>query len=171
MNLIRKAFVFAGILAALAIPGAAWATSTGDGWDHAQTVIPGSPCGHVGDRGTHGGERYECRLKYGQDCPRWAYVYDAHTPRSGKTAWPVPSCPCTSASTSPTPATTPTVTPTPSATPTASPLPVHSTAVAAGGSGSLPVTGSPVIWLVGVGILLTLAGLALRAVRARSTGI
>jgi hypothetical protein len=157
---LRKLALLAGILAALAIPGAAWATSTGDGWDHAQTVIPGDQCGHSGDKGVHQGkngiEHYECQQNWNDECPIWH-----HVPQVGAgPRWTPKSCDCTSSPTpsstgSPTPSaspsSTPTVTPPPSATTPTSPLPVHSTAVAAGDSGSLPVTGSPIIGLTALG--------------------
>jgi hypothetical protein len=171
--------IFVGILAgaflSLGLAGSASASSTDD-WSHAPAVIPGNPCGHVGDKGTHGGERYECTLKHGQDCPRWTWKFNPDTPKSGKTAWPHPSCPCVSTSVTASPSASPTVTPSPTVAPSPSdttttqgPLPIHSTAVAVGPVGPLPVTGSPVVALGSLGgALLALGGLALYAARERA---
>lgn len=183
MNL-RKLALLAGILAALAIPGAAWAASTGDGWDQAQSVIPGDPCGHSGDKGVHQGkngiEHYVCQRNWNDECPVWH-----HIPQQGAgPRWTPKPCDCTSSPTpsstgspapsaSPTPSTTPsatpTVTPAPSATTPTGPAPVHSTAVAVVPAPSmspltkLPVTGTKTVGLVTLGVSTLIAGVLLAA--------
>lgn len=176
MNLLHRIAVAAGFGLALLVPGVAHA--------HVPTVVPGAPCTAIGATGQHDGQTYGCEKHAGDVCGFWRWQYDGSVPKLGRTAWPHPTCPCASA----TPSHTPTATPTPShtPTPTASPsgtavivtTPSPSTAPSKAGSatpvadtGQLPVTGSPVIWIVVVGILLTVAGLALRAVRARRNAV
>jgi len=178
--------ILAGAFFGLTVASAHTASGDGsDDWSHAQAVIPGDPCGHVGDKGVHWGpnglDHYKCLQKWAASCPHWMWVYNPETPKSGKTAWPRPSCPCSSTSASPSSSTSasPTPIPAPTASPslavtpapsnsTTAPAPVHSTAVAATGGGSLPVTGSPVVALGSLGgAFVAVGGLILFALRVR----
>src|SRR5688572_22288409 len=52
-----------------------------------ERIVPGAPCETVGATGTKGGQTYRCIQKPGSDCPRWAWVYNADVPKSGRTSW------------------------------------------------------------------------------------
>lgn len=155
----------AGLL--LALPAAA--TAGGN-------IVPGAECSTVGATGRHGGERYRCEQKPGDDCPVWHWVYNPDTPRGNWSPRPGGPCDCppspshstspspsarpsTSTSRSPAPATTATTVRTPTANGT--PVPID---------GELPVTGGAATTLAGSGLLLILAGAVGRyVVRLRRT--
>jgi hypothetical protein len=165
--------IFIGILAGAFLGLVADGTASA----HTVPVIPGSTCAQIGELGTHGGQTYRCEKHLGEVCESWHWVYSGSVPRSGRTVWPHPSCPCVSASATPTPAASTTPAALPSATPadTSSPQPVHSTAIAvvpapSASTSPLPVTGSPVFGIGALGgALVATGGLILFAVRIRRT--
>lgn len=165
---LKLAVLFGAIAGALMFGGLAAA--------HTPTVVPGAPCVHIGAQGIHGSETYRCEQHAGESCPHFHWIYNPGVPKSGQTAWPLPTCPCTSA----TPTASPTVGPTPSHTPAVAPSPTGTVATAtptptrtassptgtaatttAASSGELPVTGPHSLALFGFGLLLAVAGVTL----------
>lgn len=163
LNLRTKLAILIGAIAgALLLIGPASA--------HTQPVVPGATCAHVGDLGTHDGQTYRCEKHLGEVCESWHWIYSGDVPKSGKTAWPHPLCPCES--------TTPTPTPAPSNTPTPTTSPSGSAAVATtppagttpatlptpvADTTTLPVTGSRVVGIVTFGLSLAVGGALLVA--------
>ena len=158
MNIRIKLAALAGIILGalfLGLPASA----------HTPTATPGAPCSHVGETGIHGVDHYVCQQKKTDQCPVWH-----HVPQPGaSTTWTHKPCSCSSASATPSPSRTPSTPSSPSgsataassATPTASATPSQSVdvvVVGGGTTGSLPVTGPPVLVLVGVALLALVAG-------------
>lgn len=174
MNQLHRLAIAAGFGLALLAPGVANA--------HTPTVVPGAPCSHVGDKGTHGNQVYRCEKRQGETCGYWRWQYDGSVPKSGRTAWPHPTCPCVSATptASPTPSHSPTTAPSPSASTAASPIrsmapsksvgnAAPATAPTTAGAGELPVTGFNPWPLVLAGLALIGGGvLSLLAARRRN---
>lgn len=148
---------------------------------HDPQVTPGAACSTVGATGQHDGQTYRCERHKGETCPHFHWIYNPGVPKSGRTAWPVPSCPCASSTPTPTGSPTTPASPTAPASPSTAPASTQASPTTALSAptvqvvttGSLPVTGSPIVGLLVLGGLSLAVGLlilaAARAWRRRTT--